>query len=61
MDQDKKKCDHPACNCMVDEDADYCSPYCEDAAETIEIACNCGHAGCGTGEGRQPMTARPGS
>jgi hypothetical protein len=42
-----KKCGHPACNCMIGEsDGNYCSQYCEDAADTVEISCNCGHAGC---------------
>ncbi len=59
MARNKKKCEHPACNCMVDEDDDYCSPYCSDASETTEISCSCGHAGCAIGAGREPMTARP--
>jgi PAS domain-containing protein len=24
----------------------YCSQYCKDAGNTMEISCNCGHAGC---------------
>jgi hypothetical protein len=44
---------------MVDEDIDYCSSYCQDADArgTTGISCNCGHAGCATGAGREPMTA----
>jgi len=60
MDNENKKCAHPACNCYLrDEDSKYCSPYCSDAAGTTELACNCGHAGCGVAEpvGRVP-TAR---
>jgi hypothetical protein len=41
-----KKCAHPACSCMVDANSKYCSEYCHDARDTLEIACNCGHAGC---------------
>ena len=59
MPQEEKKCDHPACNCMVEEGADYCSQYCEDAGDTLEISCNCAHAGCAIGEGRGVMTGRP--
>src|SRR5438270_11727746 len=39
-------CAHPACNCPVPQGEKYCSTYCEDAADTIEISCNCEHAGC---------------
>jgi hypothetical protein len=53
-----KQCAHPACNCVVDEDTKYCSPYCEDAGDTTEISCNCGHAGCAVGERQPTMTAR---
>ena len=57
----KNKCKHPACNCMISEEAKYCSTYCEDAADTTEIACNCGHAGCGTDEViPQSMTGQAG-
>ncbi len=41
---DPKKCKHPACNCHTVND--YCSTACEDAGDTLEIACNCGHPGC---------------
>jgi hypothetical protein len=43
---DTKKCAHPACSCVVPEDGKYCSQYCEDAADTTELSCNCRHAGC---------------
>jgi hypothetical protein len=42
----REKCAHPICTCLAREDNDYCSPYCEDAKDTTEIACNCGHIGC---------------
>jgi hypothetical protein len=40
------KCAHPACNCKASEDSKYCSQYCEDAKDTLELSCNCAHAGC---------------
>ena len=43
---DVKKCDHPACNCTAPKDEKYCSAYCHDAGDKIELACNCGHPGC---------------
>jgi hypothetical protein len=51
MEDKAKKCAHPACTCTVKKDAKYCSQYCQDAGGTMEIACNCGHAGCAIGEG----------
>ncbi len=54
MSQEQKKCKHPACNCMVPhegfDDTHYCSTYCKDAKGTMEISCNCGHAGCAMSE-----------
>ena len=50
MDEDDvKKCAHEACNCDAGEN-DYCSQYCEDAGDTTEISCNCGHVGCAVDE-----------
>lgn len=43
---DKQKCAHPACNCMATNDSKYCSEYCHDAKDTLEIACKCRHPGC---------------
>lgn len=54
-----KKCKHPACNCMAEGNSEYCSQYCRDAGSTMEISCNCGHAGCAISEG-QPMTRKAG-
>ena len=45
---ENQKCAHPACNCKAAKDSKYCSQYCQDAKGTLEIACNCGHAGCTT-------------
>lgn len=55
MKQGTEKCAHPACSCMAGEDNKYCSQYCEDAGDTTEISCNCGHAGCAVTEGRPVM------
>jgi hypothetical protein len=52
MREQTKKCEHPACNCLVAKGTKYCSQYCEDAKETIELSCNCRHAGCAMSEQR---------
>jgi hypothetical protein len=41
-----EKCAHPACNCVAAKDSKYCSQYCDDASDTTELSCNCGHPGC---------------
>lgn len=43
---DAKKCAHPSCSCTVTGKDKYCSSRCEAAADTTEIACECGHPGC---------------
>jgi hypothetical protein len=48
MAEEKKKCAHPACNCLVEHGKKYCSDYCHDTAGRIEISCNCRHAECET-------------
>lgn len=48
------KCAHPACGCPAAEGSKYCSTYCQDAGDTIEIACGCGHNGCS-----EPATITP--
>ena len=48
---DKKKCAHPSCNCAATKDSKYCSAYCEGQADTPDLMCNCGHAGCATTAG----------
>jgi hypothetical protein len=50
-----KKCAHPSCNCTAVADSKYCSTYCEGQAETPDLVCNCGHAGCSD---RRPTEAR---
>jgi hypothetical protein len=57
MHQTTRECKHPACSCQTDEGKDYCSQYCEDAANTTEISCNCGHAGCAITAAEPAMTA----
>jgi hypothetical protein len=47
--QAKNKCAHPSCSCAAGNDSKYCSAYCEDAKDTTELACNCGHPGCEMG------------
>ena len=46
----KGMCAHPSCNCLVKEGEKYCSQYCDDAGDTIEISCNCEHPGCSLAE-----------
>lgn len=46
MQEETKKCAHPACICRIAKNKTYCSQYCEDAGETLELSCNCGHPGC---------------
>ena len=48
MAQKQEKCAHPSCVCPRTKDSKYCSTYCQDAKDTMELSCNCGHAGCGT-------------
>jgi len=55
-----KKCNHPACSCKVDSHSEYCSQYCKDAGKTMEISCNCGHAGCAISEGEPALTGGAG-
>jgi hypothetical protein len=46
----KKKCAHPACNCLVEQGKKYCGDYCHDAAGTVEISCSCRHPECAATE-----------
>jgi hypothetical protein len=48
-DHSHEKCAHPSCSCRATTESKYCSSYCEDAKDTTEIGCNCGHAGCEIG------------
>lgn len=42
------KCAHPACACVTDQEDEYCSQSCKEAADLAEIACQCGHLTCAT-------------
>lgn len=44
--QPSATCAHPACQCTVEPGKTYCSQYCEDARDEVEISCDCFHAGC---------------
>lgn len=54
---DKKQCAHPLCSCEPAEGSEYCSQYCADAGDTLEIACNCGHADCAMAMSGRPLQA----
>ncbi len=41
-----RKCAHPGCQCLLGENAEYCSDYCKTTAE--EEYCGCGHTICNT-------------
>jgi hypothetical protein len=45
-DAKKDKCSHDNCSCQAAADSKYCSPYCEAAKGTAEIACGCEHSTC---------------
>lgn len=42
----KNKCAHELCSCTAAEGSKYCSPNCEAAKDTTDLACGCGHSGC---------------
>jgi hypothetical protein len=42
----QEKCAHKGCSCMAGANSKYCSPYCEAAKNTTEIACGCEHSQC---------------
>ncbi|HEY0545639.1 MAG TPA: hypothetical protein VGC91_09705 [Pyrinomonadaceae bacterium] len=46
MADEDNTCKHPSCSCPTPEGKDYCSAYCENAKDTAEIGCDCGHPGC---------------
>jgi hypothetical protein len=41
-----KKCEHTACNCMVEPGKSHCSDTCADAKKTPELTCQCNHPKC---------------
>ena len=47
---DSQKCAHPACDCVVAKGGQwgkYCSEYCKEKAQQIQLRCECHHPGCG--------------
>ena len=44
--RNEKKCAHPSCSCTVAQNEKYCSTYCANARDVMEISCNCDHPGC---------------
>ena len=42
----REKWAHKGCICMAGANSKYCSPYCEAAKDTTEIACGCEHSQC---------------
>lgn len=51
------KCAHPSCSCEPASGSEYCSQYCEDARDTLEISCNCGHPDCALAASGAPLQA----
>jgi hypothetical protein len=44
-----EKCAHPSCKCTVADGGaygKYCSEHCREAADTVELTCDCKHAAC---------------
>jgi hypothetical protein len=51
MTEKVRSCAHPACQCEVSEEAEFCGEYCKDAGKhDLEISCDCGHEGCAFSE-----------
>ncbi len=40
------KCAHPSCSCEAAPDSKYCSEYCANARDLMEIGCGCEHPPC---------------
>jgi hypothetical protein len=43
------KCAHPPCQCLVEEEQNYCSSACSKADGASRGPCMCGHRGCHAG------------
>jgi hypothetical protein len=43
---DAKKCENPACSCLLPKGDSFFSPHCEGSKGTTEIICQCGHTSC---------------
>ena len=46
MELNQRKCKHTACKCLVSDQNLFCSPYCEERADSGDLSCECGHADC---------------
>jgi hypothetical protein len=57
MEAQKEKCAHPACSCPPEKGSKYCSQYCHDARETLELSCNCSHPACSLTSGKGTVAA----
>ena len=44
--EELKKCEHPACSCIVPKGKSYCSTSCEEKKSLTELACQCQHPEC---------------
>jgi hypothetical protein len=47
MSDEKKKCGHAPCKCLVEKHESYCSEMCKDSRDVTELSCDCPHEGCG--------------
>jgi predicted nucleic acid-binding Zn ribbon protein len=48
MVEKQKKCAHPTCDCMIEDEEKYCSEYCRNAEKSgvAKIGCGCEHSAC---------------
>lgn len=44
------KCANPPCECLVEDEEQYCSSACSNARGSASEPCTCGHPGCRTQE-----------
>jgi hypothetical protein len=44
--EDKKRCAHPSCSCVVSPERKYCSVQCAAMEDVRDIDCRCAHAAC---------------
>jgi len=44
------KCVHPACNCLVEPEQQFCSSFCASADDANTSPCACGHPACNVQE-----------
>ena len=46
MAKKRHKCAHDNCQCQVSEDEKFCSEYCREAGDIVEVGCGCEHKPC---------------